>query len=78
VHSAPARIWLCEIDDLEQVATLLAESGAMYSDVILGTAQRAARLFFAGEATHRRHPASVWGASESGLREARNIRAKFG
>jgi monoamine oxidase len=28
------------------------------------------RLFFAGEATHRDHPSSVWGAYESGLREA--------
>src|SRR5205085_2226793 len=29
------------------------------------------RLFFAGEATHRQHPISVWGAYESGQREAK-------
>jgi len=33
------------------------------------------RLFFAGEATHRRHPESVWGADESGQREAARIRS---
>src|SRR5438876_2486517 len=32
------------------------------------------RLFFAGEATHRQHPESVWGAYESGMREANRIR----
>jgi len=32
------------------------------------------RLFFAGDATHRQHPCSVWGAYESGLREANRIR----
>jgi hypothetical protein len=31
------------------------------------------RLFFAGDATHRTHPQSVWGAYESGQREACRI-----
>jgi monoamine oxidase len=32
------------------------------------------RVFFAGETTHRLHPSSVWGAYESGMREAYRIR----
>lgn len=33
------------------------------------------RLLFAGEATHRQHPESVWGAYESGMREAVRVQA---
>lgn len=36
------------------------------------------RLFFAGEATHARYPATVHGAYLSGLREARRIQEAFG
>jgi monoamine oxidase len=35
------------------------------------------RLFFAGEATHAEHPATVHGAILSGLREARRIAERF-
>jgi lysine-specific histone demethylase 1 len=39
---------------------------------------RQQRLFFAGEATHRAHCSSVWGAYESGCREALRIACLLG
>jgi hypothetical protein len=36
-----------------------------------------ARLFFAGEATHRRFPSTVHGAYLSGLREAERVQGSM-
>lgn len=35
------------------------------------------RLFFAGHTTHGDHPTSVWGACETGFREAQRINELF-
>jgi len=52
--------------------------GATGADYDVLAAPVAARLFFAGEATNRRHPSSVAGAYVSGKREAERITALYG
>ena len=45
-----------------------------YAANLPGTANR---LFFAGDGTHRQHPSSVWGAYETGRREALRIQPQL-
>ncbi len=52
--------------------------GASWADYNTLARPVAGRLFFAGEATHARHPCTVHGAYLSGLREARRFKASRG